>query len=168
VPIELAGSADDGSGPTTEAALTEPIMTRDDPPGDPTPASDAQLTARRRNMVVVAFRGEIDLASAGVFRDALNSAAADPGTRLLVCDLSQVTFLGAVGLTILSQTKERLDDRDATLRVITRRRNVVRVFAVTGLTRHLGVHSDLTDAVWDDADTWTGPRAGRRCTTSGP
>jgi anti-anti-sigma factor len=100
-------------------------------------------------MVVV--RGEIDLKTEGAFREALDTPLPEPGTGLLICDLSQVTFLSAGALTVLVETKQRLASRGASLGVIATRRNVVRVFELTGLVEHLNVGADLASLVWGEA-----------------
>jgi anti-sigma B factor antagonist len=94
--------------------------------------------------VVVHVSGEIDLATATPLRDALEHAAADPTVRILVCDLSRVTFLACNGLTMLLSARSALAERGGELRVVATEPIVLRLFALTGLAEKLGVQSHAT------------------------
>ena len=98
-------------------------------------------------VVVVSADGEIDLANRDALAAALAAAVADPGTRLLVCDLSTTTFLACSGLSALLETKSALADRGARLRVVTADPTVLRVIDVTGQWEALDVHAELTVAL---------------------
>src|SRR5690242_5632449 len=52
-------------------------------------------------------RGEIDLATAGRFREAVETALASSGN--LIVDLSDVTFMDSTGLRALLQARERTE-----------------------------------------------------------
>ena len=58
-------------------------------------------------VAVLAVAGEIDLATAPSFEEAISEALADEPPGLII-DLSGVTFLASVGLQILVLTKERV------------------------------------------------------------
>jgi anti-anti-sigma factor len=95
-------------------------------------------------IVVVRATGEVDLATAAPLRAALERAATDPTVRLLVCDLSGVTFLACNGLAILLAAQSTMDERGGELRVVATKPIVLRVFALTGLTETLGVAARLS------------------------
>ncbi|SDI79831.1 anti-anti-sigma factor [Actinokineospora alba] len=64
-------------------------------------------TERAGDSVLVRVAGEVDLATAAELRGVL-AAAADLGdARVLVADLSDVTFFGSAGLTVLLTAHER-------------------------------------------------------------
>ena len=93
-------------------------------------------------VVVVRASGEIDLATSAPLREALERAATNPTVRLLVCDLSGVTFLACNGLTLLLAARSTMDGRDGELRVVATEPSVLRLFALTGLTEKLGVRTN--------------------------
>lgn len=119
------------------------------------PAADSSfplptLAARQRRMsgavVVVQLCGEVDIATEGVMRQALTAAAGTADLRLLVCDMTGVSFLSCVGLTVLLRTKAALKPRGVLLRVIARSSAVVMLFDATGLADTLGLCANLQDA----------------------
>jgi anti-anti-sigma factor len=97
---------------------------------------------RVTDTVVVRVSGEIDLATGAPLREALALAAADPTVRLLVCDLSDVTFLACCGLTMLLDARSTMDGRE--LRVVATEPLVLRLFAVTGVTDKLDVRTNVS------------------------
>lgn len=60
-------------------------------------------------VTVLAISGEIDLASAPVFEDAVAGVLAE-GPHALVIDLSEVQFVGMVGLAILERVREKIGE----------------------------------------------------------
>ncbi len=98
-------------------------------------------------VVVVSACGEIDLANRDALAAALDPVATDPATRLLVCDLTATTFLACTGLSLLLDTKARLDAHGATLRVVTANPTVLRVMDITGRRASLDVRPTLAAAL---------------------
>jgi anti-sigma B factor antagonist len=102
-------------------------------------------------VVVVELRGEVDLTNEDVIYQALADAVAPASgaadTRLLVCDMTGVSFLGCVGLTALLRAKAVLRHRGIQLRVVARTPAVVMMFDLTNLTATLGLCSSLEEAI---------------------
>jgi anti-sigma B factor antagonist len=92
----------------------------------------------------VTVTGEIDLANVGQFRGALAPLAEDPAVRLLVCDLSSVSFLACCGLTVLLDVRQELAERRAQLRLVAASSAVLRPIQLTGLTELLPVDVRLS------------------------
>ena len=114
-------------------------------------ADSSLLRIRRRTVtggvVIVSVDGEIDLATADIFRDSLSPHLADPETTLLVCDLSQVKFLACSGLSILVDARAALAARGARLSVVANNPAVLRPVVVTGLRDVLRVRPNLSAAL---------------------
>jgi anti-anti-sigma factor len=91
--------------------------------------------------VVVTIRGELDLATRDQAEAALLEAE-ETATRAVVLDLRGLRFLGSTGLSILVASAGR-----ATLRGIGHEivpsEGVRRLFAMTGVDRHLTTREDL-------------------------
>jgi len=64
------------------------------------------VTEATADQVVIAVRGEIDLATAGRFREVIDEAIV-PGGRLVV-DLSGTRFIDSTGLGVLAKAHARL------------------------------------------------------------
>ncbi|MFJ9779539.1 STAS domain-containing protein [Amycolatopsis sp. NPDC101161] len=99
-----------------------------------------------RGTEVLEVAGEVDLLSVEVLDDALVAAVArEPA--LLVIDLTGVTFLASVGMTVL--LKAHRDAGSGTkLRVVAPGRSTVgRALELTGLTEALAVAGTRADAL---------------------
>jgi anti-anti-sigma factor len=87
----------------------------------------------RPGRVVVEVTGEVDAYTAPALDLCLHSQARQHGVRVLVVDLSRVTFLGVAGVTVLAQADRRCRARGARLVVRTGgRRRVLRPLQLTG------------------------------------
>lgn len=58
--------------------------------------------------VVVEVHGEVDLVTAPQFRHGLMAVIDDQGNLSVVVDLTHLTFIGSIGLTVLVQARKRL------------------------------------------------------------
>jgi anti-sigma B factor antagonist len=98
--------------------------------------------------VVVFAAGEIDLVSASKLCAVLDELDARPAPpAVVVVDLTKVTFLGSVGLSLLVEQDRRCRDAGGDLRVVTGNRLVARAIAMTGLSETLTLFDTLDDAV---------------------
>ncbi|WP_244179980.1 STAS domain-containing protein [Amycolatopsis pretoriensis] len=97
---------------------------------------------------VLEVTGEVDLLSVQVLDDALAEALAR-GPALLVIDLTGVSFLASVGMTVLLKAHRQAGDATR-LRVVAPARGTVgRALELTGLTDALGVTGTRADALAD-------------------
>ncbi len=108
-------------------------------PTDPGPRellSVATVPGPRPGSVVVEVTGEVDAYTAPALAVCLQSQARQRGLRVLVVDLSAVTFLGPAGVAVLARAHRRCLARGAWLAVRTgRRRHVLRLLQLAGLAR---------------------------------
>lgn len=98
--------------------------------------------------VIVHAAGEIDLSSAPKLDEVLHEVAdrmSAPGH--VVLDLTKVTFLGSVGLSLLVRYDEQLRSAGGSLRVVTGNRFVARAISMTGLVDLLTLFDTLDEAV---------------------
>jgi len=116
------------------------------------PRLDELLTvesARVGSSVVVAVKGEIDIATGPRLRAALAEALDEPGSGPVVVDLSKVTFLGSTGVAVLVDADWQANQRKRDLRVVVDRERpaVVRPLESTGIDRLLSTYDDLQSAL---------------------
>jgi anti-sigma B factor antagonist len=97
---------------------------------------------------VVEVGGEIDLASAPQLRDCLHQTI-DAGSRQLVVDLRQVSFIDSEGLGVLVGARRRLlrYGHDGGIQLVCAHGLVLRVLRVTGLDGVFPLHAGLADAL---------------------
>src|SRR4051794_38222618 len=93
----------------------------------------AGLSSRHRPAhTIVRLHGDIDLATAPVLRERLLSALR-PGLRLLILDMSGVSFCDAAGLAVLIGTQRRASALGIILHLAAPRPQVIKVLRITGL-----------------------------------
>ena len=95
---------------------------------------------------VVALAGELDIGTSERFEHELD-ALLDDGARRLVVDLLGITFLGSVGLKLLTKAAKRTRELGGECVVVTDDPRILRVFQITGLDRVFRIERSLMEAV---------------------
>jgi anti-sigma B factor antagonist len=109
----------------------------------PSPAFSVEVQ-RLPGAVVVAPRGEIDIATVGQLREA---CAASDGA--LVLDLRRVEFIDSSGLNFVLEEQRRADVDGLRLALVRGPQHVQRVFDVVGLNHRLRFVDDPAEALGD-------------------
>jgi anti-sigma B factor antagonist len=103
--------------------------------------------------IVITVRGEIDYFTADQLRRCLKHCVATIDSRVLVLDLTAVTYLGSVGLAILLETTDDLTQRSSaphSFRVIVdENKPVIRPIQIGGVQSMIRLHHDVDDALSD-------------------
>ncbi|MEA2157618.1 MAG: anti-sigma factor antagonist [Solirubrobacteraceae bacterium] len=94
----------------------------------------------------IAPAGELDIASAPEFEQAIADATSEPGAELVI-DLRELTFMDSTGLRALAQTNARADEAGFALSIVRGPRQIERVLEISGLADLL----PLVDAPPDGA-----------------
>jgi anti-sigma B factor antagonist len=96
---------------------------------------------------VLRAAGEIDIATAPRLRECL--AEVPDGSRVVIVDLSEVTFLDSTGLSVLVGGWKRFssEDKGAELRLVVVRPVIQRVLDVTGLAKVFSIFSTVEAAL---------------------
>lgn len=97
--------------------------------------------------LVVTIVGDFDAVSAPHVSNLLGPRLSTPGLRMLVLDLSQLSFLASAGLQVLVKTSTQADPRGIKVRLVMGPRNVTRALEVTGLDREFVCCPDLDTAL---------------------
>ena len=100
---------------------------------------------RKAEYVLVKVEGEVDIATVPRLRECLWAVAA--GGRPLVADLDQVTFIDAAGLGALAGAATRAAAHGSRLCVVCTRRQMRRLFHLTGLDQRIPLTSTLAEAL---------------------
>ena len=109
----------------------------------PIPSFDLKVVRRDRT-TRLAPSGELDIASAPEFEQAIAEATSEPGAEL-VLDLRELTFMDSTGLRALAQTNARADQGGFALSIVRGPRQIERVLEISGLAQLL----PLVDAPGD-------------------
>jgi anti-anti-sigma factor len=89
------------------------------------------------------LRGELDLSTVGKVQEEIRQAA-DRDPKLLVLDLSQLTFLDSTGLRCLVKADERANEEGWRLVVVKGPEPVHRVFTITRLDDRFEIVEDAS------------------------
>ncbi|HEX2132587.1 MAG TPA: anti-sigma factor antagonist [Actinophytocola sp.] len=108
---------------------------------------DLRTSTVDTGVVLVSAVGEVDLANRHALAEALAAATAESEPRLLVCDLSRVSFLACSGVSVLLDASTEVHGRGALLRVVATEPTVLRVLDVTGQREALNVRPNLAEAL---------------------
>jgi anti-sigma B factor antagonist len=98
----------------------------------------------RNERAVVTAAGEIDLATSPALRTRLQDAIG--AHRLVIVDLSDVTFIDSTGLGVLIGGLRRVNEAGGELRIVVADPRVLKIFEITGLTGLFSIHSSLAEA----------------------
>ena len=93
---------------------------------------------------VVTAAGEIDLATSPALRTRLQDAIGQ--NRLVIVDLSDVTFIDSTGLGVLIGGLRRVNEAAGEMRIVIADPRVLKIFEITGLTGLFSIHSSLAEA----------------------
>ncbi len=85
---------------------------------------------------IVTLVGELDMANASLFQDALDGDALATSTAV-VLDLQQLQFIDSTGLRIILAARERCRERGQEFAVTPGSDQVQRLLSVTGVGEHL-------------------------------
>jgi anti-sigma B factor antagonist len=105
-------------------------------------------TERHAEIGVVAAAGEVDLATVPALRQTISEQIAE-GTSFLLVDLSDVTFIDSTGLGVLVGAGKKVAGVGGSMRIVCDNPRILRLLALTGLSRALGVHHTREDAMAD-------------------
>jgi len=105
-----------------------------------------EVDAARQPFVVVAVRGEVDIATAPKLREKLVELASQ-GAHKVVVDLEGVDFLDSTGLGVLIGGMKRLRGLDGDLTLVCTQPRILKVFEITGLNRAFTIHETVDAAV---------------------
>jgi anti-anti-sigma factor len=100
----------------------------------------AVTVERLDDRVVVRVDGDLDLASADAFEEALAPVASAPH---VVIDLSSCTFLDSAGIRVIAATARQAPR----VSVVATDPGVVRVLEITAVDTMVPVHASLQDAL---------------------
>jgi anti-sigma B factor antagonist len=98
-----------------------------------------EASARDDRTYVVALNGEVDYATAKVFREAVSAALHAGNVHAIVVDLGGVTFLDSTGVGTLVVASRICAELGVRLNVCNVHPFIARLFAVLGVSEALGV-----------------------------
>ena len=102
-------------------------------------------TEEREGLVQVSLRGELDLSTVEKVEDELRRVEERAG-KLLILDLSGLTFLDSTGLRLMVTADQRARKAGRRLAIVKGPETVHRVFTITKLDERLEMGDDATEA----------------------
>ena len=87
----------------------------------------------------IVLRGELDLNSVPLLNATIDPICAAPTTRVVVLDLSRLTFMDSTGIHALLLTKELCDEKGSQFFLVPGEAQAHRVLQITGLLDRLPI-----------------------------
>lgn len=91
---------------------------------------------------VVELKGEIDLSTSPVFKEKLYEII-DSGKKDIIIDMEGLEFMDSTGLGVLVATLKKTSLEGGTIRLVCSKRNIVKVFTITGLDKVFSIYDNL-------------------------
>jgi len=107
---------------------------------------DAVTVELEPGVLLVRLSGEIDIATTDFAAEAIRAAVAPPA-RLVLIDVSAVTFCSSAGLGNLVEARNLAGRHNITLALVGVGRPVDRPLAVTGLGGQFQIYSTVAEAI---------------------
>lgn len=104
------------------------------------------VVENRNGDVFIRAVGELDMSSAPSLTAAAKDAIGD-GYRLLLLDLSGLSFLDSTGLSALLAIHRKAEARDGHAAIIAPSANALRVLEMLGVEQVLNIYESVDDAV---------------------
>lgn len=99
--------------------------------------------------VIIEVTGEVDIATAPQLREVVTTVT-DEGADRLVFDLSQVTFVDSVGLSVFILARKKILLRQGTIGIVAPTRRLVAIFKIAGLEEIFRVRPTLASVLADE------------------
>lgn len=115
--------------------------------GDVVDNFQALLHEANGGALVLALRGEVDMATADVVKQAAARASGTDGYRCLVVDLSEVSFMDSSGLHAIADAHRAMQAAGGQVRVVNDSPSLARIFELIGLNRLLTIVADRESAL---------------------
>ena len=110
------------------------------------PAGASLPVLSRPAFTIARLEGDLDIVTTPILRQRLLSVLG-PGVRLLIIDLSGVSFCDVSALAVLIATQRRARGLGITVRLAALRPQMAKLMRVTGLERHFTICAALDDAL---------------------
>jgi anti-sigma B factor antagonist len=106
----------------------------------------AELVETTNGYALIALRGELDIYTAPRFEEVLLESI-DAGTRRLIVDLTEVSFIDSTALGVVVGAVKQLRMVDGSLEIICTSPDIRRIFEITGLDRILTFYVTRSEAL---------------------
>ena len=100
----------------------------------------------RPGCTIARLEGDLDIATTPALRERLLGVLG-PAVRLLIIDLSGVSFCDVAGLAVLIGTQRRATVRGTTVRLAAPRPQMAKLLRITGLDHSFTICATLADAL---------------------
>ena len=108
---------------------------------------DVQLEDMGPEVAILVVGGEVDFEVSPQLKARLMRAIKG-GSRHLILDLSDVTFIDSTAIGVLAGTVEKLDEvGGGSLSVVSHHEKVVQIFEITGLDNLVTIHASRDEAL---------------------
>lgn len=110
------------------------------------PADFAVNPQSANGLLIVEVAGEVDLFTAPELKTAITEGI-DGGSKKVVIDLTETTFVDSTALGVLIGAVKRLRAAEGGLTIVNSDENIARTFEITGLDQILSIYATRDEAI---------------------
>jgi len=97
---------------------------------------------------VVELEGEIDLSTSSIFKETVYQVI-ESGHNDVIIDLNELEFMDSTGLGVLVAALKKTSMAGGSIRLICNKRNILKVFTITGLDKVFSIYDNLQRCLQD-------------------
>lgn len=97
---------------------------------------------------VVELEGEIDLSTSAIFKETVYQVI-ESGHIDVIIDLNELEFMDSTGLGVLVAALKKTTMEGGSIRLICNKRNILKVFTITGLDKVFSIYDNLQRCLQD-------------------
>lgn len=101
----------------------------------------------RDNILVVKLKGELDHHSAESTRKKIDKAVVEKGSRNIILDLKELTFMDSSGIGLIMGRYKNISEKDGKLIVISGNQYVDRILKLSGLLKIIKAYPEMDSAL---------------------
>jgi anti-sigma B factor antagonist len=107
-------------------------------------------TSERGDHAILSLRGEIDVYTAPLLRQAILDLI-EQNKLNVVIDMLEVDFLDSTGLGVLVEGLKRVRTRDGSFSIVATQDKILKIFDITGLNKAFPIHASVDEATGQPA-----------------
>lgn len=98
-------------------------------------------------ITIVSVEGQIRISTQGEFNDCLDKLFQNYGTRVVVLDMQNVSYMNSAGIGIIIDTFKNFRDNGGKMALSGLTPDIAKLFEVTKLNRFIEIYPNVDDAV---------------------
>ncbi len=100
-----------------------------------------------KGITILAAEGQVRISTQSEFKDYLDKLFEKYGSKTVILDMQDVTYMNSAGIGIIVDTFKSFRDSEGKLVLSGLSRDISRIFEVTKLNRYIEIYASVDDAL---------------------